>query len=117
MVIIKRVGHDMSYIRIPLVDFITTCPHCKKTNDHRTGEVCEHLSKVTAKHIAFYFGDADKKKTAKTDPLKIKKDKRLTVCSVCDEVYDKNITEQKYNGAKVCSEPCLQKKEEKNENK
>jgi hypothetical protein len=99
------------YIRIPLDDnFSTLCPHCKKINNHKTGEVCVHVYKVTVKHIAFYYIDPEEKKTAKSEPINITKEKCLTVCKVCDEVYNKIGLKQELINAKVCSENCLNKK-------
>ena len=32
----------------------STCPVCGRKNDHRTGQCCEHLQKVTGSHNAIY---------------------------------------------------------------
>jgi hypothetical protein len=41
------------------------------------------------------------------------KEKRLTVCSICDEVFNKIGLEEKLVKANVCSKDCLKKKEKK----
>ena len=33
----------------------TTCPWCAANNDHATGNVCEHVAKVTVKGVVFYY--------------------------------------------------------------
>ena len=38
------------------------------------------------------------------------KEKRLTICSICDDVYDINKTDEKLVKQKVCSEECLKEK-------
>jgi hypothetical protein len=40
----------------------------------------------------------------------IMKEKRLTICSICDDVYDKNKVDDKLVEQKVCSEECLKEK-------
>lgn len=43
------------YTKVTLADNKTSvCPVCFKTNRHTTGQVCEHVSKVTVKGIVFY---------------------------------------------------------------
>lgn len=43
------------YWRVEVKDHKTTCPWCNRVNDHITGNVCEHVEKVTSKGIVFYY--------------------------------------------------------------
>ena len=44
------------YIKVNLSsDGLSVCPVCSDENNHRVGNICSHVYKVTARHVAFYF--------------------------------------------------------------
>ena len=45
------------YWRTQIVNGKSICPWCnpKRENNHITGDVCEHVDKVTVKGVVFYF--------------------------------------------------------------
>lgn len=43
------------FYRTALKDGRTICPWCGTINNHRTGKCCEHVHKVTAQGVVFYW--------------------------------------------------------------
>ena len=42
-------------IQLPGHQKISTCPWCENINNHLTGNTCQHVAKVTKKHIVYYY--------------------------------------------------------------
>ena len=53
-----RRGEKMGnkFFKVQLKDDKTSrCPFCDRVNNHVTGDVCEHVFKLTAKGVVFFF--------------------------------------------------------------
>lgn len=47
-------------------DRTTVCPWCSRVNRHMTGDNCEHVYKVTAKGLVFYYWGIRPERTPNT---------------------------------------------------
>jgi len=69
----ERIG--AKYIRVQLKpgERTSTCPRCGQENDHRTGNVCDHVVKLTASRVVFYeAGDKERQAGRSKNDIEVK---------------------------------------------